>query len=416
MTKDIHERRPGLALIANCITPYRVNLHKLIAGGIPELKLHSLITHADADFRWDVDIPASINAQSFGRPGDSPLASSRSAPVWEWCKGGRLIEYIREHDVRAVVCTGYRYISYLRTIRYCHGAGIPLFVRNDSNIRSEPALSPLKQAAKAKLYSWWIRRVAGVMPMGEYGAQFFQKYGADPRQMYRVPYTPDYGYFAVVDEQRLQQFRERYGLCAGRRYFLFSGRLVPVKRVDLLIGAFSAIAAERPNWDVLIVGDGHLGEQLRRMLPEPLKSRVVWTGFLEQQDAKLAYHCADVLFLPSDREPWGVVVQEGMAAGLTIIASDVVGAAHELITDNVSGRFFETGSVESLRRVMCDVSQPDRIDAFKEQSRLALDGWRNRVDPISEIRRALEDFGVLGGSCRIKSAPRGDDRVDDGKQ
>ena len=81
MTKDIHDRRPGLAVIANCITPYRVNLHKLIAEGIPKLKLHSLITHADADFRWDVEIPASINAQSFGRPDDSPLAGTWSAPI-----------------------------------------------------------------------------------------------------------------------------------------------------------------------------------------------------------------------------------------------------------------------------------------------------------------------------------------------
>jgi glycosyltransferase involved in cell wall biosynthesis len=395
MTTDIHDRRPGLAVIANCITPYRVNLHKLIAVGIPELKLHSLITHADADFHWDVEIPPAINAQSFGRAGDSPLASSWSAPSWEWRKGGRLIQYIRDHDVRAVVCTGYRYISYLRTIRYCHGAGIPLFVRNDSNIRSEPALSPLKHAAKAQLYSWWIHRVAGVMPMGEYGEQLFQKYGADPRTMYRVPYTPDYSYFATVDGERLQQFRQRFGLCTGRRYFLFSGRLVPVKRVDLLIGAFSAIAAERPGWGLIIVGEGRLGEELRRRLPEQLKSRVVWTGFLEQQDANLAYHSADVLVLPSDREPWGVVVQEAMAAGLTVVASDVVGAAHELIADGISGRIFETGSVESLRQAMRDVSPPDRIDGFKEQSRLALDAWRSRMDPISEIRRALADVGVL---------------------
>ena len=46
---------------------------------------------------------------------------------------------------------------------------------------------------------------------------------------------------------------------------------------------------------------------------------------------------------------------------------------------------------------MQDVSQPDRIDAFKEQSRLALDNWRGQVDPIAEIRRALVDVGALAG-------------------
>jgi glycosyltransferase involved in cell wall biosynthesis len=395
MTNDIQDQRPGLALIANCVTPYRLNLHKLIAAGIPELKLHSLITHGDADFRWNVEIPTSINVTSFARPGESPLASSWSAPVREWQKGGQLVHYLRDHDVRAVVCTGYRYLSYLRTIRYCHHAGIPLFVRNDSNIRSEPPQGPLKRSAKRTLYSWWIRRAAGVMPMGEYGEQFFRKYGADSRKMYRVPYTPDYASFATADAERLEQFRRKFGLSGGRRYFLFSGRLVPVKRVDLLIGAFAAIADERPDWDLLIVGRGQFSDELRRQLPEQLRSRVVWTGFLEQQDSNLAYHSADVLVLPSEREPWGVVVQEAMAAGLAVVASDVVGAARELVSDGVSGRICEVGSVESLRRAMWDVSQPDRLGEYKQQSRAALAAWRAELDPVAEIRRALVDVGVL---------------------
>ena len=395
ITNDSQDRRPGLAVIANCITPYRVNLHKLIVEGIPELKLHTLVSHGDADFRWNVEIPTSINVQSFGRAGDSPLASSLSSPTWEWQKGGRLIHYIRDHDVRAVICSGHRYLSYLRTIRYCHQAGIPLFVRNDSNIRSEPTLGPLKQAVKNRLYSWWIDRTAGVMPMGEFGDQFFRKYGADPRKFYRVPYTPDYDSYAQVDEGRLRRFRGKYGLSDKRRYLLFSGRLVPVKRVDLLIDAFTQIAAQRPEWDLFVVGDGVLGDELRRRVPEWVRQRVVWTGFLEQEESVSAYHAADVLVLPSDREPWAVVVQEAMAAGLVIVASDVVGAAHELVEDGKSGRIFPAGDMAALRQAVLDVTQADRIEGFKEQSKVALKSYRERLEPVAEIRRALVDFGVL---------------------
>lgn len=395
VTSDSQDRRPGLAVIANCIPPYRVNLHKLIVEGIPELKLHTLVSHGDAEFRWNVEIPTSINVQSFGRAGDSPLASSWSSPAWEWQKGGRLIRYIREHDVRAVICLGYRYFSYLRTIRYCHRAGIPLFVRNDSNIRSEPALGPLKQVVKNRLYSWWIDRTAGVMPMGELGDQFFRKYGANPKRFYRVPCTPDYDSYAQVDEVRLQRFRGKFGLTDQRGYLLFSGRLVPVKRVDLLIDAFAQIAAQRPDWDLLVVGDGVLGDELRHRVPESVRHRVVWTGFLEQEESVSAYHSADVLVLPSDREPWAVVVQEAMAAGLVIVASDVVGAAHELVEDGKSGRVFAAGSVDALRHAVLDVTQVDRIEGFKERSRIGLQSYRERLDPVAEIRRALVDVGVL---------------------
>lgn len=388
------DERPGLAIVANCLTPYRNHLHELIAAGVPELKLHTLVTHDDADFKWAAAVPQAINATHLGRKGDSPLAGIFHAPLREWEKGGRLIEYVRDHNIRAVICNGHRYISYLRLIRHCHSAGIPLFVNNDSNIRSERRLSSLQSWLKRRGYAWWLSRTAGVMPMGRLGEEFFLKYGADGRRFYRVPYTPDYESFAAVDADELQRFRQQHRLYGGRRILLFSGRLARVKRVDLLIGVFAGLAGERLEWDLLIAGDGPLASELRRSA-QRLGPRVIWTGFLEQDELKLAYQAADVLVLPSDREPWAVVVQEAMAAGLAVVASDVVGAAHELVADGAAGRIFAAGNVESLRRALLDVTHGERIDGFKQRARDALHAWRGQLDPVGEVRRALADVNVL---------------------
>ena len=258
------------------------------------------------------------------RAGDSPLAPFLHVPAAEWQKGKRMIEYLRDNDVRAVICNGYRYISYLRIIRYCRRAGIPFFYRNDSNIRCEARLRPAKQFVKSRLYGWLLRQTVGVMPMGKYGDEFFLKYGADPRRLYRVPCWPDFDAFARVDQNQLEGFRRKFRLSADRRYILYSGRLVPKKRVDLLIDAFAAVAAERPEWDLLIVGDGQLREELHRRVPDAQRQRVVWIGFLQLSECVTAYHASDVLVLPSDQEPWALVVQEAMAAGLAVIASDAV--------------------------------------------------------------------------------------------
>src|SRR5439155_19337196 len=130
------------------------------------------------------------------------------------------------------------------------------------------------------------------------------------------------------------------------------GRVVSNKRVVLLIDAFAAIASQRPEWDLLIVGDGALRNELQRRVPEPLRPRVVWTGFLDGPEPALAYHAADVLVLPSDHEPWALVVQEAMAAGLPVVASDVVGAAYELVTDGVSGKVFPAGDCSALQKAL----------------------------------------------------------------
>jgi glycosyltransferase involved in cell wall biosynthesis len=401
MSRDV---RPGLAIIANCVTPYRVNLHRLIAAQIPELKLHTLISHGAADFDWQVDIPAEIHLSHFGVPDDAPIATLYHAPLREWRKGHRLIEYLRQHNVRGVICGLPRYVSYLRVVSSCHRAGIPLFVNSDANIRSDQSLSPLSKALKSRFHHWWLRRVSGVMPMGEFGEQYFERYGVPRRHMYRVPYTPDYDAYAAVGSERLEQFRRQHGLSPTRQYLVFSGRLAKAKRVDLFIDAFAGVAADRPNWDLVIAGDGVLREELHQRVPPPLRSRIVWTGFLDREEPALAYHAANVLVLPSDREPWALVVQEAMAAGLAVIASDVVGAARELVEDKVSGRIFAAGDVESLRDAILDVTDQQRIKEYQQRSRLALRAWRETLDPVAEIRRALTDFGVLPPASQAATA------------
>jgi glycosyltransferase involved in cell wall biosynthesis len=394
-SRDAEDQRPGLAMIANVMTPYRRNLHKLVAEGIPEFTLHSLITHSPAEVRWNIELPESIHASFFGSSGDSPQASAFHRPAKEWRKGGRLIEYLQTHNVRAVILFGYRYPSFLRVIRYCRRAGIPAFVHNDSNIHGDRQMPGWKRALKSAMYRGWLTQVSGVMSMGEYGDQFFLRYGADRRRLYRVPWPVDPEFHSQVNEERLQRFRQKFGLSGDRRYLLYSGRLVAVKRVDLLIDAFAAIAAQRPDWDLVIVGEGVLGGELRQRVPQALRSRVVWTGFLDGDEPALAYNAADVLVLPSDFEPWALVIQEAMAAGLAIVASDVVGATRELIQDKSSGRIFPAGQLAGLIDAMKDVTQPMNLERYQDASRRALADWSRTTNPIDEVRRALVENGVL---------------------
>src|SRR5262249_7303244 len=155
----------------------------------------------------------------------------------------------------------------------------------------------------------------GIMPMGRLGQQYYEKYGARREKCYWVPYEPDYEHFARAGSEELEAFERRHGLDAGRRRLLYCGRLVEVKRVDLLLDAFAAVAGVRPEWDLVIAGDGPLRAGLEARVAAPVRGRVQWLGFLEVDAMRLAYHAADVLVLPSSFEPWAVVVNEAMAAG-----------------------------------------------------------------------------------------------------
>ena len=74
-----------------------------------------------------------------------------------------------------------------------------------------------------------------------------------------------------------------------------------------------------------------------------------FAGFLNQTEVSKAYVAADCLVLPSDyRETWGLVVNEGMASGLTCVVSDACGCAEDLVAPLSSSLRFRLGDHASL--------------------------------------------------------------------
>ncbi len=382
-------------MICNTLTPYRIHLHGLLARGIPELKLVTLVTHGAADFDWQMTTPPEIHVTNFSRGKEPAHGGLLVAPWTDWNKGADLIRFCDTERVAAAILTGYGYPSHLRMLRHLARKRVPFFLRSDSNIQIERLRSPTRRWIKRLFFRWASRRAAGAMPMGEYGIAYFAKYGFPRERMYRVPYTPDYDWFAVRDDDAIRTLCQRFQFSQGRRRLLYSGRLHPVKRVDLLLDAFARIAADRAAWDLVIVGAGPLEDSLRARVPEDLRPRVHWTAFLEAEELRAAYHACDALVLPSLREPWGVVVQEAMAAGIPVIASDVVGAARDLVEDRVSGRIFRNGDLGDLTAALLEVTDETRIAAYQAAAPARLANWRREVDVVAEVRRALGDANAL---------------------
>jgi hypothetical protein len=72
-----------------------------------------------------------------------------------------------------------------------------------------------------------------------------------------------------------------------------------------------------------------------------------------------------------------------------------------LIVDQKSGRIFPVANLDALRLAVLDVTTPGRIEQYKQESKLGLASWREKVSPVSEIRRALKCAGALSGSTFV---------------
>lgn len=387
--------RPALAVICQTMPPYRRHLHRRLVQEVPELRLITINTHEDKTRDWRVAEDAEIGLVNLP---ESDRA--RRSHLWGFRdrlqQGSQAIQILQKERVAAVVVNGYFDAGRVRVFRWCHAQNIPCFMFGDSNICSERLVAPWKKQLKRRYIEWLNKRLTGFFVCGSYGAEYYQHYGVPREKIFIAPYEPDYSLITELPHSYIDEVAAEYGLATNRRRLLFCGRLIEVKRPDLLVDAFINMADQRPDWDLVMLGDGHQKESLVQSIPKRLGERVKWIPFTnEQQRVSAVYRACDALVLPSDYEPWALVINEAAAAGLAIVSTDVVGAAVELVADGENGRLVPPGKVEPLRDALVEVTAPENIDRMKAASARCLADWQNRGDPVAGYRQALEYAGVL---------------------
>jgi glycosyltransferase involved in cell wall biosynthesis len=380
----------SLAIIVNALPPYRVHFHQRIAREMGEIKLWTVCTHEEMDQAWKYAPPAEINAVQFG-PGESVIRQTHSKLAWhEWKKGGKIIEWMKKEQVGAVLLNGYNDAARLRVLRWCRRHGVPVLVWGDNNSRSDLATGA-KAMLKRRIVKRILARCDAVLACGTLGREFFMKYGVKGEQIFLSPLEPDYGTIERLQPSAIEAAAEQFGLRRDRRRIVYSGRFSPEKRPDLAVKAFVALADERPNWDLLMIGDGAMKAELLAVIPDRLRPRVTFTGFIgEQAVISALYRLGDVLVVPSYYDHWALVVNEAAASGLALVCTDVVGAAAELVRDGVNGFTFPIDDLASLVGRLREVTAEERIEQYKRASRGVLSDWRKRGDPVVGLKQALQ--------------------------
>jgi glycosyltransferase involved in cell wall biosynthesis len=105
---------------------------------------------------------------------------------------------------------------------------------------------------------------------------------------------------------------------------LYTGRLIPEKRIDLLIDAVPDLITEFPSLRVLILGEGPERPALERLASRRgVLDHVTFAGFLPDPDAVIGIMKSVGVFVsPSLREGFGIAALEAMACGIPVVTVD----------------------------------------------------------------------------------------------
>jgi mannosylfructose-phosphate synthase len=155
-----------------------------------------------------------------------------------------------------------------------------------------------------------------------------EDYSLERDRVHMIPPGYDDNRFFPVSEASRRLIRNRLGF--EGRTILALGRLATNKGYDLLIDAFSVVAPRVPDAVLrLAVGGENMDEQERKILKQlkeqverlGLQDRVVFSGYVAEEDLADTYRAADMFVLSSRYEPFGMTAIEAMACGTPTVVT-----------------------------------------------------------------------------------------------
>jgi 1,2-diacylglycerol 3-alpha-glucosyltransferase len=162
-----------------------------------------------------------------------------------------------------------------------------------------------------------------------------------------------------------------------KNYFLFVGRILPRKGIETLLEAYKQYreTAKEEVWDLVIVGAGDHLNSLRTQFSGV--SGLHYAGAQFGDELCKYYGLARVLIVPSDSDPWGLVVNEAMASGLPVIVSSGCGAGKTLVRDAENGWIFKSGNVDQLKSLMYRITllSPETLNKMGKKSHEIIAQW-----------------------------------------
>lgn len=181
-----------------------------------------------------------------------------------------------------------------------------------------------------------------------------------------------------------------------RRTLLSVGRLTAQKGFDLLLEAFSSVAAAHPDWDLEIWGEGPDRAALERRAAAPdLAGRVRLPGLTSDVYGKML--AADVFVLSSRFEGFGIVICEAMDCGLPVVSFDCPKGPSEIITDGQDGLLAPAGDVAALAaRIAGLMEDPARRAALGGAAARAALAYRPEA-VLAEWEKLFSRLGIVKG-------------------
>jgi len=344
------------------------------------------LAHSEAIRAWRAD------------PGDLAIETAFSGQL-ETAPSSLVSDGLRQILERlrpsSIAVAGYAHPAMRTAARWARRTGTKAILISDSQARDVP-----RRRWKERLKRAFVsRHFDAAFVSGASAAAYVESLGIAGHRIWRGYDVVDNAHFAERAAQaRAKAATERGALGLPARYFLFVGRFAAEKNLAFLIEAFARACRDPAfeGWSLVLVGSGPLQADLAARAA-PLGARVCWVPFQQIDQLPTYYGLAEGLVLPSLVEPWGLVVNEAMAAGLPVVVSHRCGCASDLVFPGVNGAIIDEKDAGGLAAALIALSKDEALRRrYGERSARLVESFS-----LETWAAALSDCGLtLAGQPR----------------
>jgi glycosyltransferase involved in cell wall biosynthesis len=211
-----------------------------------------------------------------------------------------------------------------------------------------------------------------------------------------TPYSVDNDWW-VAESSKIDRnsVRARWGAISSTAVILFCAKLQPWKRpMDVLMAFAKLSEGERAQSMLVYAGEGNQRAELERQAVSlHIANRVHFLGFVNQSQLPGVYTAADLMVLPSEYEPFAVVVNEASCCGCPVAVSDRVGAGRDLVEPVNPELIFPCGNVDSLAEILRSCLQDrEKFARAGRSARKRMEAWSLReciAGTVDAVQRAV---------------------------
>ena len=354
-------------------------------GAEPELD-----PHFGVEVKWDIALmegyPWIRLPNRFGKPKVGSFLGLCNTAIWKLIRRGAF-------DA-VVLYTGYVYATFWMAVAAAKVSGTVVLFGTDAHSLAARTGERWRTWVKRWLWPRLFRLADVVLVVSTGGVTLMRSLGIPEDRIALAPFCVDNDWWAeksdLVDREGV---RARWGVPPNAAVVLFCAKLQPWKRpMDLLRAFAKAIDA---GAFLVFAGDGASKPDLEFEAKSlGVFDRVRFLGFVNQSGLPEVYTASDVLVLPSEYEPFGLVVNEAMLCRCPVIVSDRVGARFNLVRDGETGFVYPCGDVDALGRLLRrGLLDRPMLRRMGEAARARIANWShvdNAQAVVASVSKAVE--------------------------